>query len=341
MEYNHIEIEKKWQQYWSDNHIFEPKDDYSLPKKYVLSMFPYPSGRIHMGHVRNYTIGDAIARAYRKKGFNVLHPIGWDAFGMPAENAAISNKVHPKEWTYKNIDYMRKELSSLGLSFSKQRDFATSDPLYTKFEQAFFIDMWNKGIVYRKKGLLNWCPHDLTVLANEQVIENCCWRCGTQIEQKEMYQYYIKITDYSKELLSDLEKLEDGWPKQVLTMQRNWIGESEGLKFKLKLSDESISKLDNKFSDFEVFTTRADTIYGVTYAALSPEHAIVKYIIENSLLPVDKIEHIKAMQRVGARERAMSEKEGLYLELDFVHPLTNEKLPLWVANFVLSDYGSG
>ncbi len=341
MEYNPSVIERKWQKYWLENDLFEPSDDKTKPKKYILSMFPYPSGRIHMGHVRNYAIGDAIARYYRKIGFNVLHPIGWDAFGMPAENAAIKNKVHPKKWTYENIDYMRKELDSLGFSFSKKREFATCDEIYTKFEQQFFIDMWEKGLVYRKKGQLNWCPHDLTVLANEQVIEGKCWRCDTQIEQKEMYQYYVKITDYAEELLSDLDKLEGNWSNQVITMQKNWIGKSIGLEFLFTLSEETKVKLNSKFESFEVFTTRADTIYGVTYSALSPEHPITRYLIEHNLLSEDKIEKIKAMQRVATRERAMQEKEGLYLEIDAIHPLTKEIIPIWVANFVLSDYGSG
>jgi len=340
-EYIHKNIEAKWQEFWSKNRAFEPKDDFSLPKKYILSMFPYPSGRIHMGHVRNYCIGDAIARDARKNGFNVLHPIGWDAFGMPAENAAIKNKTHPKGWTYSNIENMREELSSLGLSFSKEREFATCDHVYTKWEQKFFIEMWNRGLVYRKKGFLNWCPHDLTVLANEQVIDGKCWRCDTEIVQKEMYQYYLKITDYAKELLEDLKTLEGGWPHQVLTMQKNWIGESEGLSFSFELDGESKERLNSAFESFEVFTTRADTIYGVTYCALAPEHEIVRYLVDNGLLSEDKIEKIRDMQRVSARDRALKEKEGLYLELDALHPLTGKKVPIWVANFVIVEYGSG
>lgn len=341
MSYIPNEIENKWQKFWDDNNLFEPSEDLSKNKKYILSMFPYPSGRIHMGHVRNYCLGDAMARFYRQQDYNVLHPIGWDAFGMPAENAAIKHKVHPKKWTYENISYMRKELSSLGLSFSKTREFATCDEIYTRFEQEFFIDMFEKGLVYRKKGFLNWCPEDLTVLANEQVEDGCCWRCGTQIVQKEMYQYYIKITDYAQELLDDLEKLEGNWPSQVLTMQRNWIGRSVGLEFNFALTDTSKQKLSDKFDGFNVFTTRADTIYGVSYSALAPEHDIVRYIVENKLLSEDDITKIKNMQRVGARDRAMMEKEGLYLGIDVIHPLTKKQVPVWVANFVLTDYGSG
>jgi leucyl-tRNA synthetase len=260
---------------------------------------------------------------------------------MPAENAAIKHKVHPKKWTYENIAYMRKELASLGLSFSKTREFATCDEIYTKFEQEFFVDMYEKGLVYRKKGFLNWCPEDQTVLANEQVEDGCCWRCGTEIVQKEMYQYYLKITDYAQELLDDLSKLEGNWPSQVLTMQKNWIGRSVGLEFGFTLSDESKSKLDNKFDGFDVFTTRADTIYGVSYSALAPEHDIVNYIVANKLIDDESIAKIKAMQKVGARDRAMQEKEGLYLGIDVLHPITGKIVPVWVANFVLTDYGSG
>jgi leucyl-tRNA synthetase len=341
LDFDFKSIEKKWLNYWSENASFEPNsEDKNSPKKYVLSMFPYPSGRIHMGHVRNYTIGDAFARYYRQQKFNVLHPIGWDSFGMPAENAAIKNGVHPKKWTYENIDYMRKELESLGLSFSKTREFATSDVEYTTFEQQFIIDLWNKGILYKKAGKLNWCPNDKTILANEQVIEGKCWRCDTEIEQKEMEQYYLKITDYADELLEDLKLLEN-WPSQVVTMQENWIGKSRGLEFSLEFSEESKAKLSNNFRNFDVFTTRPDTIYGVTYTALSPEHKIVNYLIENKLLSDEKIEQIRNVQKTPPRERAMSEKEGLSIDLDVIHPLTGEKIPVWIANFVLTDYGSG
>ncbi|WP_300364666.1 leucine--tRNA ligase [Hydrogenimonas sp.] len=339
MKYIPSEIETKWQSYWDEHKSFEPDEDRNKPKKYVLSMFPYPSGRIHMGHVRNYAIGDAIARYWRKKGHNVLHPIGWDAFGMPAENAAIKNRVHPKKWTYENIDYMRKELAALGLSFSKEREFATCDPLYTKYEQAFFIDMWEKGLVYRKKGYLNWCPHDQTVLANEQVIDGRCWRCDTPIVQKEMYQYYIKITDYAEELLEDLKKLEQGWPSQVIAMQRNWIGKSTGLEFDFRLDEESREK--SGIETFEVFTTRPDTICGVSYAAVAPEHPLARALVEKGLLEDETKAAIEAMQRMPVRERNMAEKEGVPLGIYALHPITGEKVPVWVANFVLMEYGSG
>ncbi|KIM09196.1 MAG: leucyl-tRNA synthetase [Sulfurovum sp. PC08-66] len=339
MHYDAPTIEKKWQTYWESHNSFEPSDDKSQKKKYILSMFPYPSGRIHMGHVRNYTIGDALARYARQQGFNVLHPIGWDSFGMPAENAAIKHGLHPKKWTYENIDYMRKELSSLGLSFSKEREFATSDPLYTKFEQGFIIDMYNKGLLYQKKGMLNWCEHDQTVLANEQVEEGCCWRCGNKVVQKEMNQYYFRITDYAQELLDDLAKLEGKWPKQVLIMQENWIGRSQGLSFVFKLDAASSAKCG--IESFEVFTTRADTIYGVSYAALSPEHAIVDALLEAGHIDTAAQARIEAMRNMASLERAKAPKEGVNLGIFALHPLTGEKVPVWIANFVLNEYGSG
>lgn len=341
MEYNGKVIEKKWQNFWSENQSFEPSSSKTKEKKYILSMFPYPSGRIHMGHVRNYCIGDAFARHFRKEDFNVLHPIGWDSFGMPAENAAIKNRLHPKKWTYENIDYMREELKSLGLSFSKNREFATSDELYTKWEQEFIIKMYEKGLLYRQSTTVNWCDDCHTVLANEQVVEGCCWRCDNEVVQKEMPGYYIAITKYAQELLDDLEKLKEDWPSQVLTMQENWIGRSEGLEFKFELSQESKTKLERAFSKYFVFTTRPDTIYGVSYSALAPEHPIVKYIVEKNLLPQDKIEAIKSMQKVASRDRATQEKEGIDLEIEVMHPLTGKAIPVWVANFVLSSYGGG
>ncbi len=343
MEYNAKAIEKKWQDFWEENQAYEPKPDKTLPKKYILSMFPYPSGNIHMGHVRNYCISDAIARKFRKEGFNVLHPIGWDAFGMPAENAAIKHKTHPKVWTYSNIENMKRQLYSLGFSFSKTREFATCDSIYSKWEQSLFIAMWEKGLIYRKKGFLNWCPKDQTVLANEQVIEGKCWRCDTPVVQKEMYQYYIKITDYAQELLDDLETLEGKWPNQVLTMQRNWIGRSEGLKFTFKLENK-IEYSKGAIENIEVFTTRPDTIFGVSYCALAPEHPLVKAVLENAEsygITQKQIEQILAIQNTSEKERAQQDKEGVPLGISVIHPLTHAKIPLWVANFVLISYGSG
>ncbi len=341
-EYKPSIIEKKWQDIWDKEKAFEPKDDYTLPKKYILSMFPYPSGRIHMGHVRNYSIGDAIARYYRKKNYNVLHPIGWDSFGMPAENAAIKHKTHPKKWTYENIDYMRKELNSLGLSFSKTREFATSDPEYTRWEQEFIIKMYEAGLLERRTQKVNWCETCHTVLANEQVIEGCCWRCDNEVEIKELPGWYIKITKYADELLESIDKeLKGNWPDRVLTMQKNWIGKSTGLKFKFSLSDESREKLNNKFDGYEVFTTRPDTIYGVTYSALAPEHEIIDYMLENRLFDEETEKKVRHIRSILPKDRQAMEKDGVYLGIDVIHPLTGEKVPVWLANFVLVEYGSG
>ncbi|MEB2804145.1 leucine--tRNA ligase [Campylobacter upsaliensis] len=339
MAYEASVIEQKWQKIWQESEAFEPKDDFTLPKKYILSMFPYPSGRIHMGHARNYAIGDALARYYRKMGFNVLHPIGFDSFGMPAENAAIKHKIHPKTWTYENIAYMKKELFSLGFSFSKKRILATSDPIYTKFEQEFFIKMYEKGLIYTKEARVNWCENDQTVLANEQVEDGKCWRCGHEVVQKVMPGYYVKITAYAEELLKELEGLRGKWPTQVLTMQENWIGRSEGLEFAFWLDEESFKKADE--ASFEVFTTRADTIYGVSYVALAPEHKIVQNLLRKRLLDEKTISQIQKMQNQSPKERQSTEKEGCFLGIYALHPLTKEKIPVWVANFVLADYGSG
>lgn len=339
MAYNAKDIEKKWQDIWDKEQSFEPKDDFSLPKKYILSMFPYPSGRIHMGHVRNYTIGDALARYYRNAGFNVLHPIGFDSFGMPAENAAIKHKIHPKTWTYENIAYMKKELFSLGFSFSRKRMLATSDAIYTKFEQEFFIKMFEKGLIYTKDANVNWCEVDKTVLANEQVVDGKCWRCGHEVVQKKMSGYYVKITAYAEELLKDLQLLQGKWSPQVLTMQENWIGKSYGLEFAFVLDDESTQKAGQK--SFEVFTTRADTIYGVSYIALAPEHSIVCELLEKGHLDKKTAQKISAMQNQSQRQRQIADKEGYFLGIYATHPLTKAKIPVWVANFVLSDYGSG
>lgn len=350
--YSSKQIEKKWQQFWEENNSYEPKDDLSLPKQYILSMFPYPSGRIHMGHVRNYAIGDAFARYYRKMGYNVLHPLGFDSFGMPAENAAIKHKVHPKKWTYENIDYMKKELYSLGFSFSKTRLLATSDPIYTKFEQEIFIKMFEKGLIYTKEASVNWCEHDKTVLANEQVEDGKCWRCGHEVVQKTMPGYYVKITDYADELLNDLKTLENSWPNQVLTMQSNWIGKSIGLEFRLKFDLDELLKYDDYKaldakdkeafeSGFDVFTTRADTIYGMSYCALAPEHNIVKILLNTNIIDDNTKAFISKIQNQSPRERQADEKQGVFLNIYIKHPLTGEKIPVWMANFVLSDYGSG
>lgn len=339
MQYVAKDIECKWQTAWRDSGYSEPKDDYSLPKKYILSMFPYPSGRLHMGHVRNYAIGDALSRYYRNMGFNVLQPMGFDSFGMPAENAAIKHKIHPKKWTYENIEYMIKELDTLGLSFSKNRLLATSDPLYTRWEQEFFIKMYEKGLVYRKSAVVNWCENDQTVLANEQVEDGKCWRCGHDVIQKEMPGYYLKITDYANELLECLKDLDGKWPNQVITMQENWIGKSSGLEFEFKLDDRSkeIASEDG----FMVFTTRADTIYGVSYCALAPEHSLTKKILNSDNTSKEIKDKIKFMLNQSPKERQIADKDGVYLGINAIHPITKELVPIWCANFVLAEYGHG
>lgn len=340
MPYDSKSIELKWQKIWDDEGVFEPKDDYSLPKKYILSMFPYPSGRIHMGHVRNYSIGDALSRYYRLRGYNVLQPIGFDSFGMPAENAAIKHGIHPKTWTYENIDYMKNELHRLGFSFSARRMLATSDPLYTRWEQEFFIKLFEKGLIYRKSAVVNWCEHDQTVLANEQVEEGRCWRCGNEVVQKQMPGYYLKITAYAQELLDCLKELEGKWPAQVLTMQENWIGRSEGLEFSFKFDEQSSAKLGD-IEGFKVFTTRPDTIYGMSYAAVAPEHEVVKRLLDNNLLDAEAATKVREILNQSPRERQASDKDGVSLGISVLHPLSGRKIPVWTANFVLAEYGGG
>ena len=340
MPYDSKSIELKWQKIWDEEGVFEPKDDYSLPKKYILSMFPYPSGRIHMGHVRNYSIGDALSRYYRLRGYNVLQPIGFDSFGMPAENAAIKHGIHPKTWTYENIDYMKKELHRLGFSFSARRMLATSDPLYTRWEQEIFIKLFEKGLIYRKSAVVNWCEHDQTVLANEQVEEGRCWRCGNEVVQKQMPGYYLKITAYAQELLDCLKQLEGKWPAQVLTMQENWIGRSEGLEFGFKFDEQSSAKLGG-IEGFKVFTTRPDTIYGMSYAALAPEHEVVKRLLDNNLLGAKAAAKVREILNQSPRERQASDKDGVSLGISVLHPLSGKKIPVWTANFVLAEYGGG
>ncbi|WP_297902800.1 leucine--tRNA ligase [uncultured Campylobacter sp.] len=340
MPYDSKSIELKWQKIWDEEGVFEPKDDYSLPKKYILSMFPYPSGRIHMGHVRNYSIGDALSRYYRLRGYNVLQPIGFDSFGMPAENAAIKHGIHPKTWTYENIDYMKKELHRLGFSFSARRMLATSDPLYTRWEQEFFIKLFEKGLIYRKSAVVNWCEHDQTVLANEQVEEGRCWRCGNEVVQKQMPGYYLKITAYAQELLDCLKQLEGKWPAQVLTMQENWIGRSEGLEFGFKFDEQSSAKLGG-IEGFKVFTTRPDTIYGMSYAAVAPEHEVVKRLLDNNLLDAEAAAKVREILNQSPRERQASDKDGVSLGISVLHPLSGKKIPVWTANFVLAEYGGG
>ncbi|EAQ31140.1 MULTISPECIES: leucine--tRNA ligase [Idiomarina] len=330
-QYNPSAIEQAIQQRWQEDKVFEVTEQPEKEKFYCLSMFPYPSGKLHMGHVRNYTLGDVVSRYQRMQGKNVLQPMGWDAFGLPAENAAIQNKTAPAKWTYQNIEYMREQLKRLGFGYDWQREVATCSPEYYRWEQWFFTKLYEKGLVYKKNATVNWDPVDQTVLANEQVIDGRGWRSGAKVEQKEIPQWFIKITDYADELLDDLDQL-DGWPEQVKAMQRNWIGRSEGLEieFKVANSDQSLS----------VYTTRPDTIYGVTYMGLAAQHPLAREAAKSNPELADFIEQCKN-SKVAEADIATMEKLGMDTGIRAVHPMTGEEIPVWVANFVLMDYGSG
>lgn len=332
--YDFKSIEEKWQNFWQKNNTYQVDEDPSREKYYVLEMFPYPSGRIHMGHVRNYSIGDVVARYQRLRGFNVLHPMGWDAFGLPAENAAQKNNSHPAEWTYSNIDYMRDQLRQLGLSYDWDREIATCNPEYYRWEQLIFIEMFEKGIVYQKTTTVNWCESCHTVLANEQVIEGGCWRCDELVQPREMKGWFFKITDYAEELLEDLNKL-TGWPEKVVTMQRNWIGKSTGLTCEFEVED-----LDCKIP---IFTTRPDTIFGVTFMSIAPEHPLLDILVDgndrkNEILNF-KTEIIAEKQRQKIDEEP--EKKGIFTGHYCINPFNGKRVPIYVANFVLMGYGTG
>ncbi|AXP37133.1 TPA: leucine--tRNA ligase [Haemophilus influenzae] len=324
-------IEPKVQQYWVENKVFKAIKDESKEKYYCLSMFPYPSGRLHMGHVRNYTIGDVISRYQRMLGKNVLQPFGWDAFGLPAEGAAIKNKTAPAKWTYENIAYMKKQLQLLGFGFDWDREIATCKPEYYKWEQWFFTELYKKGLVYKKTSTVNWCPNDETVLANEQVHEGCCWRCDTPVEQKEIPQWFIKITDYAEQLLGGLDALPQ-WPDMVKTMQRNWIGRSEGVEITFDVADTN--------EKVAVYTTRPDTFYGVSYLGIAAAHPLASLAAQNNPELAAFIQEAKNA-KVAEADLATMEKKGMATGLFAIHPLTGDKLPIWVANFVLMHYGTG
>jgi leucyl-tRNA synthetase len=329
-QYQPQDIEPKVQQQWEESGAFNVEEDSSKEKFYCLSMFPYPSGRLHMGHVRNYTIGDVVSRYQRMQGKNVLQPMGWDAFGLPAENAALKNNVPPANWTYSNIDYMRNQLKQMGFGYDWDRELATCHPEYYRWEQWFFTRLLEKGLVYKKEAEVNWDPVDQTVLANEQVIDGRGWRSGAIVERKKIPQWFLKITDYADQLLEDLEKL-DHWPEQVRTMQRNWIGRSKGVELKFAVPNKG---------DLEVFTTRPDTLMGVTYVAVAPQHPLALEAAESNpelAKFIDECRH----QKVAEADMAMMEKRGMPLGIEATHPLTGEMVPVWTANFVLMDYGSG
>ena len=333
-------IETKWQRVWEEQNLYKTEEDSSRPKKYVLEMFPYPSGDLHMGHARNYTIGDAMARQARMRGFDVLHPMGFDAFGLPAENAAIKHNTQPSVWTHKNIDQAVKTMFRMGFSYDKDRMFNTCDPEYYKWGQWIFLKMLEKGLVYRATSPVNWCPNDKTVLANEQVVNGKCWRCGAVPEKRELSQWYLRITDYAQELLDDLDQLE-GWPERVRAMQANWIGRSEGAEIDFTLADtDGVTPTDTKMT---VFTTRADTIYGCTFMLLPPESKLAAELVGDSEYKAafdalhEEAVKVSSIDRQGTDR----EKHGVFTGRYAINPVTGQTVPIWVADYVLLDYGTG
>jgi leucyl-tRNA synthetase len=332
--YKPEEIESQVQDYWRNNDSYKVEVDPSKEKYYCLAMFPYPSGKLHMGHVRNYTIADVISRYQRMLGKNVLQPMGWDAFGLPAENAAIKNKTAPAKWTYSNIEYMKDQLNQLGFAYDWSRELATCTPQYYRWEQWFFTRLYEKGLVYKKTSAVNWCPNDATVLANEQVIDGCCWRCDSPVERKEIPQWFIKITAYAEELLKDLDQL-DGWPEQVRTMQRNWIGKSRGVNMSFPLAAPIAG-----YQAIDVYTTRPDTLMGATYVSVALDHPVAKAAAENN---PELAAFLTENKQQSVNEAAMATMEKRGMDTGFVaqHPLSGEWVPVWAANYVLMDYGSG
>jgi leucyl-tRNA synthetase len=326
-------VEEKWQKVWESKGNFKVTESGSAKKYYLLEMFPYPSGRIHMGHVRNYSIGDVVARFKRMRGFNVLHPMGWDAFGMPAENAAIQNKSHPAAWTYENIDYMRGQLKKMGFSYDWSRELATCDLEYYRWEQLIFLKMYEKGLAYKKTSFVNWCPKCETVLANEQVEDGCCWRCDSVVGQKELEQWFFRITDYAEELLAYTDKL-PGWPERVLTMQKNWIGKSYGCEIDFQVEGSN--------AKIRVFTTRQDTLFGATFMSLAPEHPMALELTTNEQRGVVEA-FIDKVRRTEKEKRSSEdfEKEGVFTGSHCINPVTGLRMPIYLANFVLMDYGTG
>ncbi|RKY04627.1 leucine--tRNA ligase [Candidatus Poribacteria bacterium] len=328
------EIETKWQRFWEERKLFKVTEDDGRPKYYLLEMFPYPSGRIHMGHVRNYTIGDVLARYRMMQGYNVLHPMGWDAFGLPAENAAIQHGVHPATWTRNNIEYMRKQLKRMGFSYDWDREISTCSPEYYRWNQWLFLKMYERGLAYRKEAAANWCESCQTVLANEEVVNGRCWRCDSPVVQRSLMQWFLRITAYAEELLRDLDKLE-GWPERVIIMQRNWIGRSEGaeIDFPVAGSNEVIT----------VFTTRPDTVYGATYMVLAPEHPMVKKLVRGTDREAEVMRFVEEVTKRTKIERTaeMGEKRGIFTGAYCINPMTGEKIPIWIADYVLMEYGTG
>ncbi|MGB5615501.1 MAG: leucine--tRNA ligase, partial [Desulfobacterales bacterium] len=336
--YNPQTIEVKWQRYWADNRLFRAKEEPQRKKYYLLEMFPYPSGKIHMGHVRNYTIGDVVARYMRMRGYNVLHPMGWDAFGMPAENAAIANKSHPARWTYDNIAAMRKQLKRMGFSYDWDREIATCTPEYYRWEQWLFLKMYARGMVYRKESFVNWCDPCQTVLANEQVEAGLCWRCGKPVRQKKLWQWFFRVTDYADDLLLYCDRL-PGWPEKVITMQKNWIGKSVGAEIRFEIENPA----DEKERVIAVFTTRPDTVFGATFMVLAPEHPLVIKLSRNTPQEQAVAEFVDrmALQDRSTKTLESYEKEGVFTGAYCVNPMTRLRMPVFTANFALMEYGTG
>ncbi len=338
-EYNPHDIEPRWQKVWAEEKLYEVTEDTSKPKRYVLEMFPYPSGDIHMGHVSNYTYGDVVARYWRMRGYEVLHPMGWDAFGLPAENAAIKHHSHPAKWTYANIDTQKASFKRMGFSFDWNRTVVACDPDYYRWGQWIFLKFWERGLVERRNSPVNWCPDCATVLANEQVIEGRCWRCDSEVEKRDLTQWYYKITDYAQELLDDLDQLE-GWPDRVKQQQANWIGRSEGAQVDFALCDVEGNPTDETIT---VFTTRADTLFGCSFFVLAPEYAGLEALVAGTEYEKPVMEFAEAAKKVSALERAQGDrdKHGIFTGRYVVNPVNGEKVPIWVADYVVADYGTG
>lgn len=338
-EYNPHDIEPRWQKVWAEEKLYEVTEDTSKPKRYVLEMFPYPSGDIHMGHVSNYTYGDVVARYWRMQGYEVLHPMGWDAFGLPAENAAIKHHSHPAKWTYANIDTQKASFKRMGFSFDWNRTVVACDPDYYRWGQWIFLKFWERGLVERRNSPVNWCPDCATVLANEQVIEGRCWRCDSEAEKRDLTQWYYKITDYAQELLDDLDQLE-GWPDRVKQQQANWIGRSEGAQVDFALCDLEGNPTDETIT---VFTTRADTLFGCSFFVLAPEYAGLEALVAGTEYEKPVMEFAEAAKKVSALERAQGDrdKHGIFTGRYVVNPVNGEKVPIWVADYVVADYGTG
>ncbi len=333
--YEFAAVEQKWQTRWASEHIYRAADESAKPKYYTLEMLPYPSGDLHIGHAKNYTLGDAVARMMRMLGYNVLHPMGWDAFGLPAENAAIDRGIDPAVWTAENILNMRRQIRLMGTGYDWSREVATCEPEYYRWNQWLFLRLFERGLAYKREAPVNWCPHDRTVLANEQVVDGRCWRCGHLVERRNLSQWFLRITAYAERLLGDLDKL-IGWPERTRTMQRNWIGRSEGARIAFRI--------DGLDADLDVFTTRLDTIYGVTFLAVAPEHRIVESL--KSIVSPTRAAAIEAfaqsLKSKSELERtSLMEKQGVFSGAHAIHPLSRERVPIWLTNYVLAEYGSG